>query len=242
MTNRQQAEPTSTAAVDAYDRLLASIGDRSNEIGERPVVVHWPHVGSAYRGLVIVGQALYGWPDDFAAAEFRTAQGRTQAIDVARSRNADRTDPIDWIATHPVRNSPFWTTARLLAEALESSSDAPWYARIAWVNLYPAAPERPPGNPAGALREAQDPQVAELLRANIEMLEARTVIAFVGPYWWPTGADPYFTALAEQPRPLLRVGEIDGRRWVVGWHPGGASRHGFGPARYADIVLHAIGP
>ena len=50
--------------VAGYDRLLASIGDRAADIGDRPVVTHWPHVGSAYRGLVIVGQAVYGWADD----------------------------------------------------------------------------------------------------------------------------------------------------------------------------------
>lgn len=47
-----------TAVIAAYGRLLASIGSRADDIGDRPVVTHWPHVGSAYRGLVIVGQAV----------------------------------------------------------------------------------------------------------------------------------------------------------------------------------------
>jgi hypothetical protein len=224
----------------AYDRLLASIGARANDIGDRPIVLHWPHVGSAYRGLVIVGQALYGWPDDFVATQFRTAEGRAEAMRVAQARNADRHEPLDWIATNRVRNSPFWTTARLLAEAIEPTADAPWFGRFAWVNLYPAAPENPPGNPAGPLREAQDSFTSELLRASVDALDAHTVIAFVGPYWWPTGSDSAFAAVAEQPRPLLRAGLIDGRRWIVGWHPGGASRRGFGPSRYAEIIRRAI--
>ena len=106
---------------------------------------------------------------------------------VSIARNADRPDPLDWIATNPVRTSPFWMVARMVAEALEPGTDAPWYARFSWVNLYSAAPENPPGNPDGPLRQAQDPLVGELLRVTVEMLEARTVIALVGPYWWPAG-------------------------------------------------------
>jgi hypothetical protein len=36
------------AVIEQYDVLLASIGDRAVEIGTRPVVTHWPHVGSEY--------------------------------------------------------------------------------------------------------------------------------------------------------------------------------------------------
>lgn len=229
---------TQADAVAAYDGLLSSIGERADAIGERPIVLHWWHVGSAYRGLVIVGQAVFGWPDDFPATTFRTSDGRAEAIRVAQSRTADRADPMDWIASNPVRNSPFWTVARHAADELEPG-DAPWYSRLAWVNLYHAAPENPPGNPGGPLREAQDPFVADVLRATVDMLDARTVLALVGPYWWPTGSAPDFATLTEQPRPILRAGVIDGRTWVVGWHPGGASRRGWGPSRYAELVVSA---
>lgn len=224
-------------AVAAHDALLRSIGDRATEIGDRPVVTHWPHVGSAYRALVILGQALHGWPDDIRAEQFRTQDGRDEAVRVTRARNAERADPLDWIATHPVRRSPFWSVARMVTESLEPELDAPWFARFAWVNLYPVAPEDPPGNPADALREAQDPYVADLFLATLDMLEARTVIALVGPFWWPAGSSPHFAPLVERPRPLLRSGVIDGRRWVVGWHPGGVSRRGFGPTDYAARLV-----
>jgi hypothetical protein len=223
-----------------YDRLLASIGRRADEIGPRPVVAHWPHVGSAYDGLVIVGQALYGWPDDFPASQFRSREGRAEALRVARARSTERADPLDWIATHPVRTSPFWSVSRIVAEALVPDGGAPWYARLAWVNLYPAAPEEPPGNPGGPLREAQDPLVGDLLRDIVEMLDARIVLALVGPYWWPAGSSPYFATLAEHPRPLLRSGRVDDRTWVVGWHPGGASRRGWGPKAYAEILIREV--
>jgi hypothetical protein len=71
----------------AYDALLASIGERSADIDPRPLVSHWPHVGSAYRGLVIVGQALRGWPDEWPASEARIAAGRQRILNVtARSQ------------------------------------------------------------------------------------------------------------------------------------------------------------
>ena len=34
---------------------------------------------------------------------------------------------------------------------LEPDFDAPWYSRFTGINLYPAAPEDPPGNPGGPL-------------------------------------------------------------------------------------------
>jgi hypothetical protein len=227
-------------AVNAYERLLTSVGERADEIEPRPVLVHWPHVGSAYRGTVIVGQALRGWPDHFRASDFRTADGRARAIDAARER-PDRLEPMDWIATHRVRSSPFWKTARLLVEALEPD-DSPWYARWCWLNLFPCAPDDPPENPSGALREAQDPFVGELLAAQIDRLDARRVIALVGPFWWPATGPAGLGELPEVPHPLLRAGRDQaGRTWVIGWHPNGASHRGWGPNRYAQLIVDTVG-
>lgn len=142
------------ASRRGYDRLLASVNNRADEIEPRPVLVHWPHVGSAYDGTVIVGQALRGWPDDFRASDFQSPDGRARVIETARER-PDRPEPMDWIATHHVRSSPFWKTARLLAEALDPHNGAPWYARWCWLNLFPCAPDDPPDNPGGALKEAR---------------------------------------------------------------------------------------
>ncbi len=233
-------EKKTCRAVNAYDRLLASIGDRADEIEPRPVLVHWPHVGSAYGGTVIVGQALRGWADDFRASDFRTPDGRAQAIETARER-PNRPEPMDWIATHRVRSSPFWTTARLLIEALEPDHDSPWYARWCWLNLFPCAPDDPPENPGGALRKAQDPFVGELLAAHIDVLDARRVIALVGPFWWPAAGPAGLADLPEMPRPLLHAGRgANGRTWVVGWHPTGASYRGWSPTRYAQRIVDAI--
>jgi hypothetical protein len=228
-----------TEVTARYNALLASIGNSADAIGDRPVVTHWPHVGSAYHGLVIVGQAVYGWGDDFLAAHFGTQAGRDEGIAAFRAR-VDKPDPLHWIDSHPVRNSPFWRAVRLMAEGLEPDLDAPWYARFAWVNLYPAAPENPPGNASGALKLAQDPHVGVLLRAVTDMLDAKRVILVVGPFWWPAAGPARLAGLPERPRPLYRGGRVDRRTWVVGWHPNGARYRGFPAESYASKVIEAV--
>jgi len=236
---RRVALRADPSVLSHYDHLLAAIGDRSDEIGERPVVTHWPHVGSAYQGLVIVGQAVYGWADDCRARELRSPDFRTTMIASIQSR-VDKPEPLDWIESHRVRSSPFWRSVRRFVDALDPRTDAPWYAKFAWVNLYPSAPEEPPGNPGGALLEAQVPLVGGLLRSVTDALVATRAIALVGPYWWAAAPGAGLANLAERNRPLLRAGRADGTTWVVGWHPNGASHRGFGPAAYTQIVAEAV--
>lgn len=228
-------------AVAAYDRLLESVGRRAAEIEPTRILVHWPHVGSRYRGLVIMGQAVRGWPDDFAASDFREAGGRAVAINTARCRNADRADPLDWIDANPVHTSPFWRASRILTEELEGDATSPWFSRYCWLNLFPCAPADPIGNPSGALKESQDPFVGSLLRAHAEWLDARVIVGFVGPFWWPAAEAAGLSELPEAPRPLLRAGrDRDGRIWVIGWHPNGASHRRWGPARYAWLIAETV--
>jgi hypothetical protein len=108
-------------ALVLYDELLASMGERSAEIAPRPLVSHWPHVGSAYRGLVIVGQALRGWPDDWQASETRTAEGRQRVLAMTRARNADRPDPL----TGSHRTRRFGTRRSGRSVAISSTSSNP---------------------------------------------------------------------------------------------------------------------
>ena len=240
--------PLSPQATDAtqrvealYDELLAGIAAREPEIGSRPVAVQWPHRGGAYRGTLILGQSVYGWADEWLAADFASPADRLAVIAQVRARNADRDDPMDWVATNTHRTSPFWNVCQRLAEAFEPDLDVPWHARIAWANLYPAGPDGPPDNPRGALREVQDAVVGRLLLAVVEMLDPARVIVFGGPFWQPAGRDSGLDAiLPEAQKPLIRAGVVDGRVWVVGWHPTGASYRGFGPTVYAGIVRDAV--
>jgi hypothetical protein len=232
--------PSRDEMLAAYDRLLAAIGARATDLGDGDLATHGPHVGSAYRGLVILGQAPYGWSDVWPPSHFATADGRQRVLAATMARNADRAEPLEWIETSHHRTSPWWSFVRTLTQLLEPDAEAPWYGRFAWVNLYPVARDIPPGNPSGLLRKLEDPLVGELLAKTLDALEAKTVVATVGPMWWPTGSSGRFASLVERPRPLMASGRTEGRTWVVGWHPSGASHRGVGPYAYARLIADEV--
>jgi hypothetical protein len=228
-------------AVELYDQLLASIGARASDIAPRLCVSHWPHVGTAFDGLLIVGQALRGWPDEWQATEAATEEGRARILVTTRLRNSLRAEPLDWVPNQAnVRNSPFWLFSKHLVD-LVVPGPAPWYARYAWANLYPVAPEDPPDNPTGPLKEAQDRLVGPLLLELAEMLGARTIVVIAGPiYWYHARRTGELWNLMEQPRPLTWSGSAYGCRWVVGYHPKWASFNGWGAPRYAQLVANQL--
>lgn len=232
-------------AVSLYDQLLTAIGARADQIGERPLASMWPHLGSAYRpgGLFLLGQALQGWdPEEcsarWQAAEATSEEGRRRILAGTRAWHAEAPEPIATVLEVGKRaRSTFWLFSRALVEAL-APGDEPWVARYAWGNLYPVGWDRPGDSPSGALREAQDPYVGELLRAQVEMLDPAEVVIISGPaYWhsaaWPAGLDD----LPKAPGPLIAAGRVDGRAWVVGYHPRYASQ-GFrvGAYAYAELI------
>jgi hypothetical protein len=62
--------------ADAYDRLLASVGRVALEVGDRRLTSHWPLVGSHFdHGVLVVGQAVYGWLPDWTALDATSAAG-----------------------------------------------------------------------------------------------------------------------------------------------------------------------
>jgi hypothetical protein len=66
---------------DHYAALLADVAARRHELGVRAVAAHWPHVGSAYRGLRVVGQALRGWEVDWPPDRLESAGGRAAILE-----------------------------------------------------------------------------------------------------------------------------------------------------------------
>lgn len=232
-------------AVELYDRLLSAIGERADEIGERPLASMWPHLGSAYRpgGLFLLGQALHGWdPDECSArwfaAEASSAEGRDRILGGTRAWHTDALEPIATVLEVPKRaRSTFWLFSKTLVETLVPG-DQPWVARYAWGNLYPVGWDKPGDSPWGALKEAQDPYVGELLRAQVEMLDPAEVVIICGPGYWHSAARPAGPdELPKAEGPLIAAGRVDGRAWVVGYHPRYASQ-GFrvGAYAYADLI------
>jgi hypothetical protein len=232
----------------AYERLLAAVGAAAGRIGDRPITPFFPQVGSSYRGTVIVGQATYGWLDTYQATVLAAEPRRTAAMEAAIEGYRDRAEQMDWLEAFPkTRSAAFWQTARYLSETLEPGAATPWYARIAWTNLYPVSwqpvPSRPQDrdfNPSGALREAQNDHVAGFLLATLRALGAKRVIIYGGSFWWPTSMTPPFDTLTEAARPLQAKGRLDGMAVVVGYHPNGAMRRGWGLRAYQQILLDAL--
>ena len=231
-------------ALAIFDRLLESVGKHADEIEPTTLCVHWPHVGNNYRGTVILGQALYGGWEEFKVGSLQSRQERTRVIHYARAEHSDWPDPNDWLtaASAATRNSPFWTAARLIVDALEPDPSTPWHSRLCWMNLYPVAPQNPKGNPGGPLKEAQARLVGELLRAHVERLGAKTIIGFVGPYWWSAAEAAGVADLPAASSPLYRAGrDAQGRTWIVGMHPNGASHRGCSPGQYAEMIARQFG-
>ena len=237
-------------ALAKYDAMLASIGARSGEIGDRQLASHWPHVGTTYRGLVIAGQALQGWDRAVRGARWQAAQatdpaGRSSIIESTRTWFADAAEPIAPIAELPNRRrTPFWKVSERLVQTLEPSGPEPWYSRYAWANLYPVSTDNTDtewgDSPWGALKEAQDPHVAGLFRAWMHMLDASQVVLLAGPrFWWVPSHDG-LSALKPQPRPLIAAGRLDGRRWVVAYHPRYAFHLKYTTETFVELLAGAL--
>ena len=230
---------TTPSAERAFDHLLAVVGSRARDIGPGALTSHWPLVGSRARGrIVVLGQAVFGWIPSWTAADVVDPSGRRRVLLDSIAVFADRDDPMDWIADHPVRNSPFWSTVRRVAAGLYGTSDD-WFADIAWANLYPIAPNDRKANPEGVLRSVQDGPNADFIAALVEDLQPAVVLVLAGPFWRPFASRfPVPTSGIEGP--LIAKGRIDGRSWIVGMHPGGAQRRGWPAAAYAELILRRL--
>lgn len=225
--------------TDAYDRLLGSVGRSASEVGDGRLTSHWPLVGRDFdHGILVVGQAVYGWIPDWTAADATSPAGRSTILDDTRATFSELDDPMSWIAGHRVENSPFWRTAHEVTDALAPNTASPWFSRVAWANLYPIAPGDYKGNPEGALRQAQTAPAAEFLSAVVEALAPRLVLVLAGPFIWPfveplalgnlVRADPPFTVVGRRRASVP---------WICGMHPGGAQRRGWPARRYAELII-----
>jgi hypothetical protein len=225
---------------DAYDRLLASVGNRWAEPGPEWLTSHWPVVGADWRGgPLFVGQAVNGWIPRWRRSDAASPRRRAEIIEQTRSALSDRQDRMDWIVTNGVRSSPFWRCVRAVVETFDSYTASAWYSRVSWTNLYPIAP-LPAGNPDERLRAAQQAAAEALLLETVRTLSPSAVIVLAGPFWWPFAANPVFRSLAPAARPLLQEGTAENRPWVVGWHPAGAQRHHWHARDYAATIMRAL--
>ena len=193
-------------------------------------------MGTADRRVLVVGQAVFGWIPDWGPAELESQDGFERVLRETQSACYERADPMDWIANHRVRTSPFWRTVRRLVEGRYPDSDAAWYSHVAWTNIYPVARNDVKGNPEGELRSAQTRAAAPLLEAVADAVQPDAVVVLGGGYWWDVADRIQLTHTTSVERPLLACGTRRGISWTAGWHPGGAQRRGWGATRYADLL------
>jgi hypothetical protein len=225
--------------ADAYDRLLASVGRVASDVGDGRLTSLWPLVGRDFdHGVLVVGQAVYGWIPDWTATDATSAAGRSAILDDSRDVCSDRDDPMSWIAGHRVENSPFWRTAHEVTDALVPDFRSPWFSRLAWTNLYPIAPGDYKGNPEGTLRQVQTDAAAEFLGATVDALRPRLVLVLAGPFIWSFVEPLELGSLSRADAPFTLVGtRRDGVPWICGMHPGGAQRRGWPARRYAELII-----
>jgi hypothetical protein len=224
---------------DLYAAILAAVGDASG-YDHRLLTSHWPLVGRNFdQGIVVVGQAVYGWIPEWAPSQARTTSGINAIVEDSRRVFASNDDPMDWIDGHRVENSPFWRTAHQVVDALTPGS-TPWYSRLAGANLYPVAPNDVKGNPEGPLREVQTGPAARFLDAVIEQLDPSLVLVLVGPFIWPFVGPLGLDGLARLDAPFTFGGLRRGRAWISGTHPGGAQRRGWPARAYAASIVDRV--
>lgn len=217
------------AADRVYLRMLEAVGARAAEIGPGVIAAHWPFVGSAYRGLVVAGQALQGWdaaetPARWTAVEATTPEGRQDLLARAQAWARSRPEPLSEVLRWSHRSgSPFWSVSRRLVPVLEPDGEGVWYSHYAWWNVYPLGWDDPDMGPDGALKEAQTPLVGELFWAVMDDIDARRIVLVAGKDWWPEVRGLLDLGdLREGERPILAAGRSHGRQVVASYHPRGA--------------------
>lgn len=240
----RQLEPDGPA-VGVYRKILDAVGDRADDIGpDRLIGAHWPFVGSQYRRLIVVGQALDGWDAETTTARWRVEDmrdpdGRDALLRGAQSWAAVRAEPMyEVVHRGNRRGKPFWDLSRRVVPILEPELDGVWYARYAWWNVFPLAWGR--GSPSGLLKELQRPFIAELFRAVVEELGARCVLLVAGKDWWPEVSA--LLGIADLPRstkPVIAAGTSHGTTIVATFHPG-AHMKGMTRDAFAAAVLSAV--
>jgi hypothetical protein len=235
-----------------YERMLADVGARAAEFGDRPIASHWPFVGSQFSGTVIVGQALAGWDAEecsarWLAAEATTVAGRARIVDGTRAWARYHTEPMDEVLRWGHRSrSPFWGLSQRLMPILEPDA-SPWYSRHAWWNVYPLGWDRPGSSPGPKLRVAQAEHVGGLFWGVVDLLQAKRVVIVAGADWWPDVRERLsLEHLEPRSRPILAAGRAADVAIVATYHPGahikGLTRDDFAAQIAAEIRALEAGP
>ena len=173
-----------------YSELLQAVPE---ETDARYFCAQWGAKFPARGGVLFVGKATNDWFDE------GTVAGIFGAGD---NRSFDRDDQMRWVLNHPTynsRRSAFWRLVRNLTQSIYGPEED-WVERIAWSNLYKAAPST--GNPSGTMVTSQLPVAREILRTEIEVMKPALVV-FLTSFW-----ENRFTDHLYEGRTLERDGAV----------------------------------
>lgn len=245
-------EATSTAEAvtrleATYLEMLAAVGDRASDLGDRAIAAHWPFQGTRQSGLVIAGQALDGWdaPDAtarFHATDMNTAEGRQAALTGIEAWATHRPEPISEVTRWGHRTgSPFWTVSRKLLTTLDPNSRDPWFSRYVWWNVFPLSWDLPPDGPGPLLKAVQRPFVSRLFWQAMDLVRARQVVLVSGrSWWWEVRELLGLEDLVPARLPLIATGSTHGRSVVASYHPKGARLQGIGDEALVGAIADAL--
>jgi hypothetical protein len=111
---------------------------------------------------------------------------------------------------------------------------------VAWANLYPVARNDVKGNPDGKLRDVQTRPAVGLVDSIARALDPDLTLVLAGTFWWPFAEPLELVDSLSVERPLLGIGRRHGRPWIIGMHPGGAQRRGWGAHAYTDRLVASV--
>ena len=237
--NRELNEMIFQNYGELYDAML-------NYLRENCLVTHFPIQGDRYdeqsNKLLRVGRSLNGWgcKDEYSGAfQYEKAPARDDYVEKAyRALFAKRRYGFieeNRIKHHydTIARSAFWRTAKLISSEIVGfpPDEANWYERIAWANLFPAAPSEG-GNPSDHLISAQRPIARKLLNQTIDIYKPTHILFVTGWDDWlyyrtdHKKGDHFQCMLDGIPEAEIKAIADRKKAVILGWSmPGRKNRH-----------------
>ncbi len=194
---------------EIHDKLLQAIGTAHGRLGERKLTTFFPMQGSAATGeLMVVGRAVNGWGNAWAATKALTEDGRADIIRDVFERTT--TPGMRWvtdlwgtnrtvITAHPqgdrrkrpysTKTSAFWRVVRGVSESVIGVSED-WPSKLMWSNLYKVAPFSG-GNPWTALVRTERDACKCHLAEEVSLWSPKRILFLTGWRW----AEPFLSSL-----------------------------------------------
>ncbi len=180
----KRSEKLKESLKPLYKELVSSVGEFANTCF---FAMQW---GDKFplnpnEGVLFVGRATNGWI---------SAENNLDVLFGADDQAIfNREDQRQWIEekwgnpdeednNYNTLRSSFWKVIRMTSIQLYPELGEEWYRKVAWSNLYKAAPLEG-GNPSNAMCRAQLESSQKILAKEIEILSPKTVVMLTGYNW-----------------------------------------------------------